>query len=268
MSPSIKTKNLQYTVSAITGMLLLLSTTAISAETQTASQNLSISYASSNAGNIDITTQLKLAKPNRSTAFVKQGYRSETASSEKYQAEASYSSSIDFSIYNVTTELLSDLDYDGFYHHFSITVDADTIFSNAYVYAKLYLSYEGGPWNYYASSASYPIYADSSFDTFVIDTVLENGYDTGYYDIRIELYDAEFNTRVVSYGPYDDYSINALPLEDNFRDDGYDNYHPVADTLIIGSGTIGSGIWLILLSLLIARTIQTRVITARVKLAT
>lgn len=258
MSQSTITKNIQYTISAVAGLLLLLSTTAITAETQTASQSLSISYASSDTKNIDVLTQLKLAKPEGSTAFVKQGYRSETASTEKLQTKASYSSRFDFSIYNVTTELLSDLDYDGFYHHFSITIDADTVFNNAYVYAKLYLSYEGGPWNYYASSASYPIYADSSFDSFVINTVLEDGYDAGYYDIRIDLFDAEFNTRVVSYGPYDNYSINALPLEDSFNDDGYDNSYPVSDTLIIGSGTMGSGIWLMILSLFIARKTQTR----------
>ena len=133
---------------------------------------------------------------------------------------AGSSASPDFSIYDASTELISDLDEDGFYHRFSIRIDADTWFDSAWVYARMYLSYEGGPWSWYATSADYRINGDSSLDSFVIETELADGFLPGYYDVRIELYDADYGDFLLSYGPYDDSSLAALPLEDSYEDDG------------------------------------------------
>ncbi len=158
-------------------------------------------------------------------------------------------------IYDVSTELISDLNYDGFYHRFSVSIDADTVYDISYVYAKIYLSYEGGPWNYYASSDNYHIHGDSELDSFIIETELSDGFPPGYYDMRIEVYDADYDEWLLSYGPYDDMSLSALPLEDSYHDD-FDTVviYPV-ETEIVFAGHGGSmSWWLLLVPILIAVT--------------
>jgi hypothetical protein len=54
-----------------------------------------------------------------------------------------------FRIYDAQTVLSGDDDEDGFFHRFRVTFDADVDHGDAFVYARLYLSFEGGPWNHY-----------------------------------------------------------------------------------------------------------------------
>lgn len=142
--------------------------------------------------------------------------------------------SSDFSLYDVSTDLIIDDDHDGFYHRFSVTVDADTVYDHATVYADFYLSYEGGPWIYYATSDNYSIHLDSYNDTFTIETELADGYPTGYYDLRIKLYDAHTHDYLLSYDNYNDGSLTSIPLEDSYRDD-YE-YHESETEIVITHG--------------------------------
>lgn len=147
----------------------------------------------------------------------------------------------DFSVFDASTLLLNDDNNDGFYHRFSVTVDADTLFEHATVYADFYLSYEGGPWIYYASSDNYDIHTDSFDDSFTIETELADGYPTGYYDLRIKLYDAATDDYLLTYDSFDDSSLNAIPLEDSYRDeDGYydDGYFETEIIVSHGAGSI------------------------------
>ena len=109
--------------------------------------------------------------------------------------------------------------------------------------SKLYLSYEGGPWNYYASSDDFHIHGDSELDIYVVETELAEGFPAGYYDIRIELYDAEYGDWLLTYGPYDDDSLSALPLEDSVYDDVY--YSSAYTTEVIVAGHGGISVWLL-----------------------
>jgi len=145
-------------------------------------------------------------------------------------------SSFDFSLYDATTDLISDDDFDGFYHRFSVTIDADTAFDHATVYADVYLSYEGGPWIYYASSQNYDIYSDSFNDAFTIETELADGYPTGYYDVQIKLYDALTDDFLLTYDNLDDSSLYAIPLEDSFRDQDDTYFIPIEAEIIISHG--------------------------------
>ena len=140
--------------------------------------------------------------------------------------------------------MISDLDDDGYYHRFSVAIDADTVYSTSWVYAQLYLSYEGGPWNHYATSSDFHIHGDSAADVFVIETELAEGFPAGYYDIRIELYDANSGEWLQSYGPYDDASLSALPLEDSVYDDYYISG---VTTEVIVAGHGGVSIWLLVM---------------------
>jgi hypothetical protein len=204
----------------------------------------SISYAAT-AVDDETSRQAALdqAETDRMDALVKEGFRSETAPVGVHIDSIIYVYEGDISIYDASTTLISDLDHDGFYHRFSVGIDADTIYSTSYVYAELYLSYEGGPWNYYASSDAFHIHGDSTLDVFYVETELAEGFPPGYYDVRIELFDADSGEWLLNYGPYDDNSLSALPLEDSVHDDYYYSTAYTTEVIVAGHGSID--IWLL-----------------------
>ncbi len=133
----------------------------------------------------------------------------------------------DFSIFDATTFLLHDDDGDGYYHYFSVIFDPDVSIGSADVYAKLYLSRNGGPWNHYFTTQVFTIVEDSAFDEYEVVTALISGYPPGDYDILIELYEVGWPDMVASRGPFEDYDLNYLPLEDedhDYVDYGYVDY--------------------------------------------
>lgn len=209
----------------------------------------SISFAQSVALD-DATKDAQFKQANADVIEVTntQGYRVESPSKALYVTSVNYVEQIDITIYDTSVELISDFNNDGFYHRFNVTIDADTVYESSYIYAKVFLSYEGGPWVHYATSDNYLIYGDSELDTFVIETELADGFSPGYYDIRIELYDADFDHWLFSYGPYDDVSLSALPLEDSYFDDIQEVIIvPVESEIIIAASHGGSIGWLFLL---------------------
>ena len=80
-------------------------------------------------------------------------------------------------------------------------------------------------------------------------TRLLDGYPSGYYDVLIELYDADYDLLVVNYGPYEDRDLAVLPLEDSDRDSAWDSGTG-------GGGAAGAGIWLLALLGLITRRLR------------
>ncbi len=164
---------------------------------------------------------------------------------------------VEFWIYGASVELYADLDHDGFFYGVDLSFDADTIYNAADVYAVLYLSYELGPWNEYASTADFTIFGASGSDEYVVDTELVSGYPTGEYDILIELYDAFDGTFVASFGPDESSSLALLPIEDAGRDT------PQTTTVIVHEGGGGSLGLLGLLALLgVAGLTRTRAVGA------
>ena len=125
----------------------------------------------------------------------------------------------DFWFYYVDVQLFNDFDNDGYYHGIDVLFDADTIYEFAEVYAVLYLSYEGGPWNEYAVTDTFEIFGATSDDEYVVVTELKTGYPRGSYDLLIDLYDTYDGQLVATYGPADSSAMTNLPLEDYQRDD-------------------------------------------------
>ncbi len=144
------------------------------------------------------------------------------------------SPNVDFWIFDASVVLFSDLDRDGFYFGIDLIFDADTIYDVADVYAVLYLSYELGPWNEYASTEDFTIFGASGGDEYSIETELLSGYVTGSYDILIELFDASDGTFVASFGPDESSQLSNLPLEDAGRDT------PPGTTIVVNEGGGGA----------------------------
>lgn len=124
----------------------------------------------------------------------------------------------EFWIYYADVVLFGDDDADGYLYGIDLLFDADTIFQEADVYAVLYLSLEGGPWNEYHVTDTFRIFGATSDDEYVVVTELESGYPRGSYDLLIELYDTFDGSFVASFGPIDTSELSFLPLEDYQRD--------------------------------------------------
>ena len=252
-STTIKKQVLSLTTCAA---LVLLATPVMAEESGELRSTRSVTF--SKQAELDAASKdvlLKQADIENLPALKSQGFRQESTVMAAHIITTEYSSHGDVAVYDVSTELISDFDYDGYFHRYSVAIDADTIFDTSYIYARLYLSYEGGPWNYYASSDNYHIHGDSEMDTFIIETELADGYPAGYYDLRIEIYDAETDVWLTSYGPYDNASLSALPLEDSYDDSPREiAWHPVETEIIVASHG-GSSNWLMMtLTLLVLVT--------------
>jgi len=154
-----------------------------------------------------------------------------------------------FWIYDVDVELFSDADRDGYYWGIDLMFDADTYYDVAEVYAVLYLSYEYGPWNEYATTEDITLFGSSAVDDYVVESELVSGYPTGHYDILVELYDAWDGTFLASIGPEDTSELSLLPLEDSSRDATSSG----GTQVVVSSGGGGAFGWLLLFGLLAVR---------------
>jgi hypothetical protein len=175
------------------------------------------------------------------------------ASLSKATAETAQSASLDFWFYSVDVELFSDLDRDGYYQGIDLLFDADTYFSSAEVYAVVYLSLEGGPWNEYAATENFSLFGASGDDDYNIVTELVSGYPTGSYDILIELFDAYDDSFLAYYGPDDTPELAFLPLEDSDRD-----FAVVPEVIVIKRGGGGALDSLVILMFGLAALLQYR----------
>lgn len=164
-----------------------------------------------------LATSGSRSKSNTRNGFGKPGAGSNTAQS----------ASLDFWIYDADVQLFNDDDRDGYFHGIDLLFDADTIYSVAEVYAVVYLSLDFGPWNEYGVTEDFWIFGASGTDEYVLVTELMSGYPTGDYDLLIELFDADDNSFLASFGPDDTSALSFLPLEDFNRDAPIDDI-PVA----------------------------------------
>jgi hypothetical protein len=148
------------------------------------------------------------------------------------------------SIFDAHTVISRDDDDDGYYHRIKVVFDADTSGDEVWVYARLYLSLEGAPWNEFYTTDLFSVEGEVTDDEYEVVTRLLDGYPTGYYDVLIELYDDDDELLAVNYGPHEDEDLAVLPLEDSYRDDYDYGYGSDGDG---GGGATGPMIGLLLL---------------------
>jgi len=164
--------------------------------------------------------------------------------------------SFDFWIYEADVILFNDDDSDGFYHGIDLLFDVDTIYSSADVYAVLYLSLDGGPWNEYGITDDFTIFGTSGTDEYVMVTELMSGYPTGSYDLLIELFDAYDGEFLTSFGPAETSELAYLPLEDFDRDAPAPEVRVVVNEGSGGGGAIDGWFIAVFLILLFANGIR------------
>lgn len=130
-----------------------------------------------------------------------------------------------FSIYNGYSQLVTDIDKDGYYQTFSVSFDADllspVIDEQALVYANLYLSKNGEPWVLYFSTDDFVITGESTEDEFEVVTKLDAGYAPDHYDVLIDLFEVGYSDVVATYSSNETNALHALPLESSDYDPEY-----------------------------------------------
>lgn len=133
-----------------------------------------------------------------------------------------YSMYHSFSIYDASSRLFEDFDFDGFYQTFSVTfdVDVDGVYSDerADVYAELYLSRDGGPWVHYYTTDVFQLYGNSPDDDYEVLTTLYTGFGTDVYDVLVDIYEVGYSDIVATISADEVDGLYALPLESSDRD--------------------------------------------------
>lgn len=130
-----------------------------------------------------------------------------------------------FEIYSADAQGLADLDGDGYHHALNVSFDVDVNVDSATVYAKLYLSREGGPWVQYFTTDLFGIHVDDVGDAYEVETELVDGYTPGYYDVLIEIYSLDHAYMVASQVLDYHYLGRQVALEDSYWDEPYEEIH-------------------------------------------
>jgi len=125
----------------------------------------------------------------------------------------------DIWIANIGTLLFTDRDRDGYFSSFSLTIDADTRYSHAEVFANIDVLFPDGSREHLHTTATFDIYGNSFSDEYRVDIDLLQNYPIGEYDLHVELFDA-YTSRVVDQLSARDISnLSRLPLESETDDD-------------------------------------------------
>jgi hypothetical protein len=147
-----------------------------------------------------------------------------------------------FWIYDAWVDFYADEDRDGYFNHFSVEFDADTEFSNAQVYARLYLGTDE-VFSEFHTTSTFNIFDDGSNDSFVVESELLSGFPSNNYEVLIELYDAYSDELVAVYDGNDDADLYLLPLESA----DYETTYTEPQVIVVNEHGGAMNIWTFLL---------------------
>lgn len=164
---------------------------------------------------------------------------------------------LEFDIYSAHSRLFEDNDSDGYYQSFSVSFDADVYGAyagqRARVFADLYLSRNGGPWELYFTTEPFTIFDDTEEDEFEVLTTLDLGFSTQHYDVLIDLYEVGYSDIVATVSGEQLDSLYALPLESADRDIYV--VETVTTSVSIGAGSFSSFMIILLFIIIVLRNV-------------
>lgn len=151
-----------------------------------------------------------------------------------YENSVNYDS--DVTLFNAEVQLLTDQDNDGFYRSYSLQFDADVDYGSTNIYAEIWIKDDTGVWTLETTTEVFNIDGNSTLDTYILETTLESGYATGYYDFKIDLYDASTDSFLTSSDNFDS-QLAYVPLEDAASD----VYVSTTTTVVTSTVSVESG---------------------------
>lgn len=157
---------------------------------------------------------------------------------------------------DATVNLYEDYDYDGYYSGFELTVDLDTVELSTPIFIDVFVQRPGDLPIFISTSGVTYLHSDSYNDELYFDVLLDVGFEPGYYDVIIDVYDAEFNHLLTTITPEDDYTLSGLYLESANYEETYGSHTHVS--VAHHSGSAGWLMMIGVLGLLIFRLINQR----------
>lgn len=118
-----------------------------------------------------------------------------------------------FWVTDVGMLLYRDADRDGYFSGFSLSIDADTEYSHAEVYAAIDVEFPEGSRERLHTTATFHLYGNSITDEYRIDIDLVRNYPYGQYNLFVDLIDAYDHSVVDSVSATQFSNLGRLPLE-------------------------------------------------------
>jgi hypothetical protein len=122
-----------------------------------------------------------------------------------------------YDILGVSTSLLIDEDDDGHYSKFRITFDPDADFDGSFAFVKIWVRAQGGEWIEEHVSEDFLVDSSGGLDEYTLTADWISGYPTSFYDVQIDMHDADTGLLIASAGS-DRAELSRIPLEDQTRD--------------------------------------------------
>ncbi len=140
------------------------------------------------------------------------------ASAERALQDASYRHrpDLDFAdtwVAEIGTLLTHDLDGDGYFTGFSLSVDVDTYRTDEDIYLALYTRNRSGTVSPLHVTRDFSIYGDALYDEYEIDIDLLTRYPADAYDLIIDVHDARSDRILDTVDDRIFSNLSRLPLE-------------------------------------------------------
>ena len=113
----------------------------------------------------------------------------------------------------IGTLLTRDLDNDGYFTGFSLSIDVDTYFTNQDVYLALFTRDSSGAESPLHRTRNFSIYGNALTDEYEIDIDLVSSYPADTYDLIIDVHDARDDRILDSIDNRQFSNLRSLPLE-------------------------------------------------------
>ena len=167
--------------------------------------------------------------------------------------------------------LRADLDADGFFAGFSLSLDADTARGNLEVFATIDITRSDSNFNNARptrlfTTVPFILYGQSRSDEYRVDIDLLNNYNPDFYDLTVTLLDARDGQILDQVGANEFRNLDALPLESEEFDGGFvpvgDRPYNTANDDVVAieySGASGPLVLAVLLLSMLARIRRTQV---------